>query len=157
MKTAHSLRNQCYVGILLAGGIAGTCEQSWAGQSLGFNFFLGLILLCMASFMGGFAGFFIKNLGRCLTGRPPYTGQGNEGVLLGSLLGAVLGILCGAIFASGMPTATGGALGAAIGAFLGALPDEFIGPVLELIREQESQERETASDRLPIFFDSPDR
>lgn len=137
MDSMSALRNKCYLGILLAGGIAGACEQSWSHQGLLYNFFLGLIMVCLTSFAGGLCGFVSLNLFRMATGRPQSAGQRGHGVLMGALAGAVMGILFSSVLGAGMPTAAGCALGSFLGAFLGALPDETLGPILELIHERE--------------------
>ena len=158
MDSLTGLRNKCYVGILVAGGIAGTCEQAWQHQSPVYNFFLGLILVCMTSFAGGFAGFFFMNLVRTVTRQPHYTGQNGHGVLMGALFGAVMGILLSALLSPGMPTAAGCAVGSAFGAFLGALPDATLGPILELIHEREQAVKPVAvknSDSKRISADTP--
>ena len=139
MDSMAALRNKCYLGILLAGGIAGTCEQAWNDQGLLYNFFLGLIMVCMTSFAGGLCGFFSLNLLRLATGRPSCSGQHGSGVLMGALAGSVLGTLFSALLGAGMPTAVGCALGSFLGAFLGALPDQTLSPILELIHEREAE------------------
>ena len=138
MHSMVALRRKCYLGLLLAGGIAGTCEQGWAGQLFLFNFFLGIILVGMAAFLGGLCGFIVKNAARCAAKRPIYTGQNNDGMLVGGLLGALIGILLGSVLGMGLRSAMGGGIGAYFGAMLGAMLDEFVGPIMEMLFQTEA-------------------
>lgn len=157
MDSMNDLRNKCYVGILVAGGIAGACEQAWQNQNPAYNFFLGLILTCLASFAGGLAGFCFKNTLRMAAKRALYTGPNGHGVLMGALSGAVMGILFSALLFTGMPTIAGCAAGSALGAFLGALPDGTLGPILQMIleREQALKPKPTETVRRRISHDTP--
>ncbi len=137
MTSLNGLRNKCYLGILAAGGIAGTCEQAWQNQNPVYNFFLGLIMVCLTSFAGGFAGYCLKHMAGVATGRPAHSDQNGHGLLMGALSGAVLGTLLAALLSSGMPTALGCAAGSFLGAFLGALPDATLSPILRMIHERE--------------------
>lgn len=137
MNTLGKIRQRCFFGLMLIGGIAGVCEQHWSHQALTFNFFSGLILLGTAAFLGSFLGFFIKNLIRVLRGMNAYMGQSNDGVLIGSLTGAVIGLLVQAIFGNQLHTATGACIGASLGGFIGAFPDEMVPDMLRLLYEPE--------------------
>lgn len=126
MEILASLRQRCFFATMLVGGIAGLCENHWSQQGLLFNFFCGLIVVTMASFMGSFFGFFTKNVLRYLRGIKEYVGDYNNGILLGSLFGAIIGILVQIVVGNEPHTALGAGIGSAIGGFLGALPDETI-------------------------------
>ncbi|MGE4293802.1 MAG: hypothetical protein AB7E32_16520 [Desulfovibrio sp.] len=137
MNTLGKIRQKCFFGLMLTGGIAGICEHHWSHQAMVFNFFSGLILLGTAAFLGSFVGFFIKNMFRVLRGRNPYMGQSNDGVLIGSLIGALLGILGQALVGDQLHTATSACVGAGIGGFIGAFPDEMVPDILRMLYEQE--------------------
>lgn len=126
MDILARIRQKCFFAIMFVGGIAGLCESHWDSQGLLFNFFCGLIVVTLASFLGSFLGFFMKNIARQLRGIRDYAGEYNDGILLGSLFGAVVGILAQILLGAQPHSVLGAGVGSAVGGFFGALPDETI-------------------------------
>ncbi|MDD4732801.1 MAG: hypothetical protein PHX58_12795 [Desulfovibrio sp.] len=139
MNTLAKIRQRCFFGLMLTGGLAGICETHWADQAATFNFFNGLIMVGTSAFLGSFLGFFLKNTLRVLQGRSAYMGQSNDGVVIGSLVGAVLGILLQILTGDQLHTAVGACLGASLGGFAGAFPDEMIPDMLRMLYAQNPQ------------------
>jgi hypothetical protein len=97
-----------------------------------------MALTVVAAFVGGFTGFFLKDLGRTVRGLPPYRCINNDGWVMGAFMGAFVGIVFQlADSANGANLVVGSMVGAFFGAMTGAFPDEVITPILELMRAQD--------------------
>lgn len=132
------IKEKHFHGLLAVGCLAGIGEGS---MRYGFTLhtgFPGMALTLVAALLGGFSGFFLKDLGRTMRGQPPYRGINNDGWIMGAFMGTFLGTLVQlADSASGANLVVGSMVGAYFGGMLGAFPDEFITPILELMQERE--------------------
>lgn len=126
MEVLIKVRQKCFFGMMLVGGLAGLCETHWDDQGLLFNFFCGLIVVTLGSFMGSFFGFFVKNVIRQLRGIREFVGEYSDGILIGSLFGAIIGIVLQILIGTQAHSALGAGIGSLVGGFLGALPDDTI-------------------------------
>ncbi len=133
------IKEKNFHGMLAVGGLAGIVEGSMQYGFTLHTVFPGMMLTLVAGFLGGFTGFFLKDLKRTLEGRPPYRGVNNDGWMMGAFLGSFLGTLFQvADSANGANLVIGSMAGAYFGAMLGAFPDEFITPSLQLMRAEET-------------------
>jgi uncharacterized membrane protein YeaQ/YmgE (transglycosylase-associated protein family) len=137
------IKEKNFNGMLAIGGIAGIIEGSIREGFTIRTMFPGMMLTLVAAFLGGFTGFFLKDLFRTFRGMPPYRGVNNDGWMMGSFMGAFIGTLFQIMNSSnGANLVIGSMAGAYCGAMLGAFPDEFITPILELMRSTESTSNE---------------
>lgn len=122
-------------GMLAIGALAGIGEGSLRYGFTLHTAFPGMMLTLLGAFAGGFTGFFLKDLFRTLRGYAPYRGINNDGWIMGAFMGTFVGTLFQLVgSANGANLVVGSMLGAYFGAMLGAFPDEFITPILELMR-----------------------
>ena len=123
-------------GTLAVGGLAGIIEGSMQyGDFILHTAFPGMMLTLMGAFLGGFTGFFLKDLFRTWRGLKPYRGVNNDGWTMGAFLGTVVGtILQVAVSTDGANLVIGSIIGAYAGATCGAFPDEFVTPILVRMR-----------------------
>ncbi|BDQ33150.1 hypothetical protein [Pseudodesulfovibrio portus] len=125
------IKEKSFHGILAIGGIAGVIEGT---MQYGFTLhtaFPGMMLTLIGAFLGGFTGFFLKDLVRTWRGLKPYRGVNNDGWTMGAFMGAFVGTLL-QVMASpdGSNLVIGSIIGAFVGATCGAFPDEFVTPIL---------------------------
>ncbi len=126
-------------GMLAIGGLAGIVEGSMRYGFTLHTAFPGMMITLVASFLGGFSGFFLKDLIRTMQGRSPYRGVNHDGWMMGAFLGSFIGTLFQvADSANGANLVVGSMIGAYLGAMCGAFPDEFITPILELMRAEQA-------------------
>ncbi|WP_239057787.1 hypothetical protein [Pseudodesulfovibrio sp. JC047] len=132
------IKEKSFHGTLAAGGLAGIVEGSIrAGELTLHTVFPGVVLTLIGAFLGGFTGFFLKDLFRTWRGAKPYRGVHHDGWTMGAFLGAVVGtILQVASSSDGANLVIGSIVGAYCGAVCGAFPDEFITPILLRIRAE---------------------
>lgn len=139
MRIKLDIKEKNFHGMLAIGGLAGIVEGS---MRFGFTLhtaFPGMMLTLVAAFLGGFSGFFLKDLSRTMRGMAPYRGVNNDGWMMGAFLGTFLGTLFQiADSANGANLIIGSMSGAYIGAMLGAFPDEFITPILRLMQAEQA-------------------
>lgn len=135
------IKEKNFHGLLAIGGLAGIVEGSLRYGFTLHTVFPGMVLTLVAAFVGAFCGFFLKDLLRTLHGLPPYRGINHDGWMMGAFMGSILGTLFQvANSANGANLVIGSIVGAYFGALCGAFPDEFITPILELMRtEREDQ------------------
>ncbi|MEF2146074.1 MAG: hypothetical protein V3573_11565 [Desulfovibrionaceae bacterium] len=138
MRDFTLVRQRCFYGLLLTGGLSGIVEYHWLHQSIMYNFFSGLILLGTTAFLGSFTGFFIKNALRVFRGLKAYMGQSNDGSLIGALFGSLVAILGQALIGAHPYCALSACVGGFIGGMIGAFPDEIVPDILRLLHESES-------------------
>ncbi len=143
------IKERNFHGMLVIGGIAGIIEGTLREGFTIRTMFPGMMLTLVAAFLGGFTGFFLKDLFRTLRGRQPYRGVNNDGWLMGSFMGAFIGTLFQLMnSASGANLVVGSMCGAYFGAMFGAFPDEFITPILELMRSDQRLRAESEKSSL---------
>ena len=134
------VKEKNFHGILAIGAVAGIVEGSLQNGFTLYTMFPGMALTLAGAFLGAFTGFFIKDLGRTLRGMAPYRGVNNDGWMMGAFLGTFLGLLFQVMnSANGANLVLGTMIGAYLGAMCGAFPDEFVTPILQLMKKQESQ------------------
>ncbi|WP_419784835.1 hypothetical protein [Pseudodesulfovibrio sp.] len=132
------VKEKSFHGLLAIGGLAGIVEGSIRYGFTLHTVFPGMALTVVAAFIGAFCGFFLKDLVRWMHGVPPYRGINNDGWMMGAFLGCFLGTLVQvANSVNGANLVIGCVVGAFLGGMAGALPDEFITPILELMRKEE--------------------
>lgn len=125
------VKEKSFHGTLAIGGIAGSIEGSIQYGFTLHTAFPGMMLTLMAAFLGGFTGFFLKDLVRTWRGMKPYRGVNNDGWIMGSFLGTFIGTLLQvAISPDGGNLVIGSMIGAYMGGTCGAFPDEFVTPIL---------------------------
>ena len=133
------VKEKNFHGLLALGGLAGVAEGSIRYGFTLHTAFPGMMLTLVCAFMGGFTGFFLKDLMRTMRGLPPYRGVNNDGWVMGAFMGTFLGVLYQVVSSSdGANLVIGSMTGAYLGAMCGAFPDEFITPVLKLMNAQET-------------------
>lgn len=131
------IKEKNFHGLLAIGGLAGIIEGSVRYGFTLHTVFPGMLLTLVAAFVGGFTGFFCKDLKRTLEGRRPYRGVNNDGWVMGAFLGAFFGTLFQiADSANGANLVIGSMVGAFLGGTCGAFPDEFVTPILRLMNTQ---------------------
>ena len=124
-------------GILAVGGIAGLVEGLVQGMGL-HTIFPGMLFTFVAALMGGFCGFFIKDLNRTMRGLKPYRGVHNDGLMMGAFIGSFAGVLFQLAHSVTDANLLLGAMGGSfLGGMIGAIPDEFVTPILELLERYE--------------------
>lgn len=132
------IKEKNFHGLLAISCLAGIGEGSLRYGLTLHTGFPGMALTLVAAFIGGFTGFFLKDLGRSLRGLPPYRCINHDGWVMGAFMGAFVGVLLQlADSASGANLVVGSMVGAFFGAMTGAFPDEVITPILELMRAQD--------------------
>lgn len=137
------IKEKNFHGILIIGGLAGIMEGSVRQGFTVHTMFPGMMLTLVSAFMGGFTGFFIKDLARITRGMPPYRGVNNDGWMMGAFLGTILGVIWQVATSSdGANIVIGSMIGAYLGATIGALPDEVVTPILELMHDRDKAKRE---------------
>jgi len=138
MKLQMDVKEKNFQGMLAIGGLAGIVEGSMQeGFFTLHTVFPGMMLTLVAAFLGGFSGFFLKDLSRTMRGWAPYRGVNNDGWMMGAFLGTFIGTLFQiADSANGANLVIGSMAGAYFGAMCGAFPDEFITPILQLMRAE---------------------
>lgn len=131
------IKEKSFHGMLAIGGLAGILEGSMQYGFTLHTIFPGMMLTLVGAFMGGFCGFFLKDLSRTWRGMKPYRGVNNDGWMLGSFMGAFIGTLFQvAGSATGANLVIGSIVGAFFGGMFGAFPDEFVTPILNLMRAE---------------------
>lgn len=136
-------------GLLAVGGLAGIVEGSLRYGFTVHTVFPGMVLTLVAAFVGAFSGFFIKDTIRTWNGLPPYRGINHDGWMMGAFMGSFVGTLFQvANSANGANLVVGSMAGAYFGALFGAFPDEFITPILELMRAEEPKRLAPEKDQL---------
>lgn len=148
------IKEKNFHGMLAVGGLAGMIEGTMRYGFTVHTIFPGMMLTLIAAFLGGFSGFFLKDLFRFWRGMEPYRGVNNDGWMMGSFIGAFAGTLFQLMnSATGANMVIGSMVGAYLGAMCGAFPDEFITPILHLMRAEETarkiSDRERALATLP--------
>ncbi|MBG0789193.1 MAG: hypothetical protein H0S80_01705 [Desulfovibrionaceae bacterium] len=135
------IKEKSFQGTLAIGGIAGVVEGSMRYGFTLHTAFPGMMLTLTGAFLGGFTGFFIKDLVRTWCGRKPYRGVNNDGWTMGAFLGSFVGTLLQVMTsADGANLVVGSIVGAYLGAACGALPDEFVTPILSRMNENRPAE-----------------
>lgn len=149
MRLNLDLKEKHFHGMLAVSGLAGIVEGSMqAGDFVLNTAFPGMMLTLVSAFLGGFSGFFLKDLNRTLRGQAPYRGVNNDGWMMGAFLGTFLGTLFQvADSANGANLVIGSMAGSFFGAMLGAFPDEFITPILHLMRAEQTARKMTEKER----------
>ncbi|WP_285906819.1 hypothetical protein [Pseudodesulfovibrio pelocollis] len=136
------IKEKNFHGLLAMGALAGIGEGSLRYGFTLHTGFPGMALTLAAALLGGVCGFVLKDFFRSLRGLPPYRGINNDGWIMGAFMGAFLGTLFQvANSPSGANLVLGSMAGAYLGAALGAFPDEFITPILDLMRKSETTPR----------------
>ncbi len=131
------MKEKSFHGTLAIGGLAGIIEGSMRHGFTLHTAFPGMLLTLVAAFLGGFTGFFLKDLSRIMRGMKPYRGINNEGWMMGAFMGTLIGTLYQIAGSSnGANLVIGSIVGAFFGAMSGAFPDEFITPILDLMRAE---------------------
>ena len=132
------IKEKSFHGTLAVGGLAGIVEGSIQyGHLTLHTVFPGMMLTLIGAFLGGFTGFFLKDLFRTLRGKKPYRGVNNDGWTMGAFLGTMVGTLLQvAASIDGANLVIGSIVGAYFGAACGAFPDEFITPILLRMRAE---------------------
>lgn len=131
------IKERNFHGMLAIGGLAGIVEGSMQYGFTLHTVFPGMMLTLIAAFLGGLCGFIIKDLLRTMRGMKPYRGVNNDGWMMGAFMGTFVGTLFQVAGSSdGANLVIGSISGAYFGAMLGAFPDEFITPILELMRAE---------------------
>lgn len=134
-------------GILAVGGIAGLVEGLVQDGSM-HSVFPGMLFTLVTAFMGGFCGFFIKDLNRTVRGLKPYRGVHNDGMMMGAFIGSFMGVLVQLASSVHDANLLFGAMGGAfLGGMIGAIPDEFVTPILELLERQDLPELSRAEEK----------
>jgi outer membrane lipoprotein SlyB len=133
------IKERNFHGVLAVGALAGIGEGSIRYGFTLHTAFPGMVLTVVAAFLGGFTGFFIKDMFRTTRGLPPYSGINNDGWVMGAFIGTFPGLLSQlASSADNANLVVGAMAGAFVGAALGALPDEFVTPILTLMHARPS-------------------
>ena len=137
------IKEKSFHGTLLIGGLAGVIEGSLQYGTITLHTaFPGMMLTLLGAFMGGFTGFFLKDLLRTWRGMKPYRGVNHDGWMMGAFLGTLVGTLLQvAVSPDGSNLVIGSILGAYCGATCGAFPDEFVTPILLRMLEQRPDRR----------------
>lgn len=134
------IKEKNFHGMLAIGAIAGIVEGSIRNGFTLHTMFPGMMLTLVSAFLGAFTGFFLKDLGRTMRGLPPYRGINNDGWMMGAFMGTFLGLLFQVMdSANGANLVLGTMVGAFLGAMCGAFPDEFVTPILRLMKERDSR------------------
>ncbi|WP_319543521.1 hypothetical protein [uncultured Pseudodesulfovibrio sp.] len=130
------IKEKSFHSTLAIGGLAGIIEGSMQYRELTLHtVFPGMMLTLVGAFLGGFTGFFLKDLFRTWRGMKPYRGVNNDGWTMGAFFGAMVGTLFQvAASTDGANLVIGSICGAYFGAVCGAFPDEFITPILNRMR-----------------------
>jgi len=133
------IKEKHFHGLLAVGGVAGIVEGSIRYGFTLHTVFPGMALTLVSAFVGAFFGFFFKDLLRASQGLPPYRGVNHDGWTMGAFMGSIMGTLVQvANSANGANLIIGSMVGAFLGAMTGAFPDEFVTPILELMRKEKS-------------------
>jgi len=133
------IKEKHFHGLLAVGGLAGIVEGTMRYGFTLHTVFPGMALTLVSAFVGAFIGFFLKDLLRCSQGLAPYRGVNHDGWMMGAFMGSFMGTLVQvANSANGANLIIGSMAGAFLGAMAGAFPDEFVTPILELMRNEKS-------------------
>lgn len=132
------IKERHFHGMLAVGAVAGIVEGSMRYGFTLHTAFPGMMLTLIGSFMGGFTGFFLKDLFRTWRGMGPYRGVNHDGWMMGAFIGALFGTLIQLIDSvNGANLVIGSVCGGFVGAMFGAFPDEFVTPILRLMHPAE--------------------
>ncbi|XPV77444.1 MAG: hypothetical protein ACNI27_05910 [Desulfovibrio sp.] len=142
MNNAQTFRQNCFVGMLVTGGLSGFLELYWTGGNGSLDIFLAIVLTTLAAFAGGFVGYFILNIVKLFRGERTGTGY-SDGVIAFACIGSFLGMLVQFIFGDS-PSATGATLGAFLGGCIGPLPEEFVPGLFDIITAEKSKQQTAA-------------
>ena len=135
------IKEKSFHGTLAIGGIAGVIEGSVRYGFTLHTAFPGMMLTLLGAFLGGFTGFFVKDLLRTWRGQKPYRGINNDGWMMGAFLGSFVGTLLQVVAsADGANLVVGSIIGAYVGGACGAFPDEFVTPILTRMDERRPTE-----------------
>lgn len=133
------IKEKNFHGMLAVSGMAGIVEGSMRYGFTLHTAFPGMMLTLVAAFLGGFSGFFLKDLFRTWRGMAPYRGVNNDGWMMGAFMGTFFGTLIQLMdSANGANLVVGSMAGAYLGAMCGAFPDEFITPILRLMHAEQA-------------------
>lgn len=143
------IKEKNFHGMLAIGGLAGIVEGSM--QQYGFTLhtvFPGMMLTLVAAFLGGFSGFFLKDLSRTWRGMAPYRGVNHDGWMMGAFMGTFVGTLFQLLDSvNGANLVIGSMAGAYLGAMCGAFPDEFVTPILRLMHAEQAAQKMADEER----------
>ena len=138
------IKEKSFHGTLAIGGMAGIIEGTVQHGFTLHTAFPGMMLTLIGAFLGGFSGFFLKDLVRTCRGQKPYRGVNNDGWMMGAFLGSFVGTLLQVVASpDGANLVVGSIIGAYMGATCGAFPDEFVTPILSRMHERRPIERTT--------------
>ncbi|WP_147821068.1 hypothetical protein [Salidesulfovibrio onnuriiensis] len=138
MKLELDTKEKGFSGIMLVGGLAGLLEGTLAHGFALHYIFPGAVLTITTTFLGGLMGFILKDLLRLRRGLKPYSPIHNDGMVLGAFMGSLLGTLVQiASSATGANILVGSLVGSWLGGIAGALTDEYVSPILALLRHKE--------------------
>lgn len=133
------IKEKNFHGMLAIGALAGIMEGSFRYGFTLHTMFPGMMLTLVAAFLGGFSGFFLKDMSRTMRGMAPYRGVNNDGWMMGAFMGTFIGTLFQIVdSANGANIVLGSMVGAYCGAMCGAFPDEFITPILRLMHAEQA-------------------
>lgn len=142
------IKEKNFHGLLAVGGLAGIGEGSLRYGFTLHTAFPGMMLTLVAAFLGGFTGFFFKDLFRTAKGLAPYRGINNDGWMMGAFMGTFIGTLFQlANSINGANLVVGSMTGAYFGAMFGAFPDEFVTPILHLMHLEQEAHRLAKKER----------
>lgn len=134
------IKEKSFHGMLTIAAVAGIVEGSLRHGFTIHTMFPAMMLTLIGAFVGGFSGFFLKDLVRTWRGMPPYRGVNNDGWTMGAFMGCFIGLLFQlANSANEANLVLGSMVGAYLGAMCGAFPDEFVTPILQLMKEKDKQ------------------
>lgn len=134
MISKLDIKERHFHGMLAVGAVAGIVEGSMRYGFTLHTMFPGMMLTLIGSFLGGFTGFFLKDLVRTWRGMRPYRGVNHDGWMMGAFVGALVGTLVQvADSPNGANLVLGSVVGGYVGAMCGAFPDEFVTPILKLM------------------------
>ncbi|MDC0335762.1 hypothetical protein OAN24_02540 [Pseudodesulfovibrio sp.] len=151
MQLRLDTKEKNFHGLLAIGGLAGIVEGSMRYGFTLHTAFPGMMLTLIAAFLGGFSGFFLKDLARTWRGMAPYRGVNNDGWVMGAFMGTFIGTLFQVLNSvNGANLVIGSMAGAYFGGMCGAFPDEFITPILRLMHAEQAARQMTEKERTLI-------
>ena len=134
------IKDKNFHGLLAIAAVAGVAEGSIRYGFTLHTMFPAMMLTLVGAFLGGFSGFFLKDLVRLWRGLPPYRGVNHDGWMMGAFMGTFLGVLFQVMnSANEANLVLGSMVGAYLGAMCGAFPDEFVTPILQLMASKDTK------------------